>query len=462
MALRSELSVAQLRAEFERGQGLVLTDKGWLPPRSVLAGPPIFGSLAAFAPAVAGTDRLWQVLNLREPTPEDCVKVRPKHRLANVNILVARMRPSYWKPMRALAAHYSNENTLKPDKRRLARLPLWTSKGWMRERPVFAMGDSVLAKGLRDQIPLWEPGGDLEQFRSLIDPLRIKEIQAGDAEVIKPAQADEDADTTDLFRSALGLLREDLARNEPQLAASVKIPWETLETFGVSVHPSLSLRVCVRYKGKDEEYISDVDAKVDITQGEVFVKDPLTLPRVDIGGSALAEVFDGNPRRLAQAWRAACDKAEDGLKAQRVVLAQQRAEQIKAQNEKDLERRTTEFREWTSGKQRSSGGPASTASTLGVNGQVGKSGPKATELGAPRTLVDPNSLKIADRLGRIAEETNTAHFKKSRGAELQEPKRASTTPRNRKPIPGYSSLDRENVGMELVRRVLSSDEKEDP
>ena len=459
MPLRSELSVAQLRAEFERGQGLVLTDKGWLPPRSVLAGPPIFGSLAAFAPAVAGTDRLWQVLNLREPTPEDCIKVvqsiarkREYPGSSDETILL--------ETMRALAAHYSNENTLKPDKRRLARLPLWTSKGWMRERPVFAMGDSVLAKGLKDQIPLWEPGGDLEQFRSLIDPLRIKEIQAGDAEVIKPAQADEDADTTDLFRSALGLLREDLSRNELQLAASVKIPWDTLETFGVSVHPSLSLRVCVRYKGKDEEYISDVDAKVDITQGEVFVKDPLTLPRVDIGGSALAEVFDGNPRRLAHAWRAACDKAEDGLKAQRVVLAQQRAEQIKAQNEKDLERRTTEFREWTSGKQRSSGGPASTASTLGVNGQVGKSGPKATELGAPRTLVDPNSLKIADRLGRIAEETNTAHSKKSRGAELQEPKRASTTPRNRKPIPGYSSLDRENVGMELVRRVLSSDEKE--
>ena len=455
MPLRSELSVTQLRAEFERGQGLVLTDKGWLPPRSVLAGPPIFGDLAAFAPAVAGTDRLWQVVNLREPTPEDCL---------NVLQSIARKREYpdssdetiLLETMRALAAHYSNENTLKPDKRRLARLALWTSKGWMRERPVFATSDSVLAMGLRKQIPLWEPGGDLEQFRSLIDSLRIREIQAGDAEVIEPAQAVEDGDATDLFRSALGLLREDLARNEPQLAKSLKLPWDALETFGVSVHPSLTLRVRVHYNGKDEEFISEVDAKVDITHGEVFVRDPLTIPRVDTGGMALAEVFEGNPRRLAQAWRAACDRAEDGLKAQRVVLAQQRAEQIKAQNEKDLERRTAEFQEWTSGKQRPSGGSATLASTPTVNGQVGKSGPKATELGAPRTLVDPNSLKIADRLGRIVEETNTAHSKKSRGAELQKPKRVSTTPRNRRPIPGYSSLDRENVGMELARRVLSS------
>ena len=459
MPLRSELSVIQLRAEFERGQGLVLTDKGWLPPRSVLAGPPIFGDLAAFAPAVAGTDRLWQVVNLREPTPEDCL---------NVLQSIARKREYpdssdetiLLETMRALAAHYSNENTLKPDKRRLARLALWTSKGWMRERPVFATSDSVLAMGLREQIPLWEPGGDLEQFRSLIDPLRIREIQAGDAEVINPAQAAGDGDTTDLFRSALGLLREDLARNEPQLAKGLKISWDTLENFGVSVHPSLSLRVRVRYKGKDEEYISEVDAKVDITRGEVFVKDPLTIPRVDIGGMALAEVFEGNPRRLAQAWRAACDKAEDGLKAQRVVLAQQRAEQIKAQNERDLERRTIELRTRTSEKQHPSGRPGTSASIPGVNGQVGKSDPKAKDLGAPRTLVDPNSLRIADRQGRIAEGTKTTPPQSGRSKGIAEPKQASTTPRNRMPIPGYSSLDRENVGMELVRRILSSDDNE--
>ena len=459
MPLRSELSVTQLRAEFERGQGLVLTDMGWLPPRSVLAGPPIFGTLAAFAPAVAGTDRLWQVVNLREPSLEDCLEVvksiarrREDPDSSDETILL--------ETMRALAAHYSNENTLKPDKRRLARLALWTSKGWIRGRPVFATSDSVLAMGLREQIPLWEPGGDLEQFRSLIDPLRIREIQAGDAEVINPAQAAEDGDATDLFRSALGLLREDLARNDPRLAKSLKLPWDTLEQFGVSVHPSLSLRVRVRYNGKDEEYISEVDAKVDITQGEVFVRAPLTLPRVDIGGRALAEVFEGNPRRLAQAWRAACDKAEDGLKAQRVVLAQQRAEQIKAQNEKDLERRTIELRLRTSEKQRPSGGPATTASTPGVNGQIGKSGPKATELGAARTLVDPNSLRIADRQGHIVEGAKTTRPQSGRSKGLAEPKQASTTPRNRRPIPGYSSLDRENVGMELVRRILSSSDGE--
>ena len=169
----------------------------------------------AFAPQVEGAEPLWNALNLRGPSPEDCLKVI--HRIArkrdgpesgDETILL--------ETLRALALHHQNGYSVKP--LRLSRLALWTSKGWVRDRPVFATDDPVLAKGLREQLPLWEPGGEVEQFQSLLVPLRVKRILPADAEVVDPTLADLDTEATELFQNALRLLEEDLARNDPQLA----------------------------------------------------------------------------------------------------------------------------------------------------------------------------------------------------------------------------------------------------
>ena len=85
--------------------------------------------------------------------------------------------------MRALESHAETGVTTQT-RDKLRRLPLWTSKGWLRDRPVYATDDPVLATGLRDQLPLWEPGGELQQFRSLLNPLRVEEIRATSTEVI--------------------------------------------------------------------------------------------------------------------------------------------------------------------------------------------------------------------------------------------------------------------------------------
>ena len=71
------------------------------------------------------------------------------------------------------------------ERRRLAGLALWTCQGWTRKRPVYATDDPILGQGLREHLPLWEPGGDLEQFRPLLSTLRIQEIQASNAEVTR-------------------------------------------------------------------------------------------------------------------------------------------------------------------------------------------------------------------------------------------------------------------------------------
>ena len=75
---RSDLNTVQLRGLFQQGRGLILTNLGWFPPRSVLAGPRIFRDFMAFAPQVEGAEPLWNALNLREPSPENCLRVTQK------------------------------------------------------------------------------------------------------------------------------------------------------------------------------------------------------------------------------------------------------------------------------------------------------------------------------------------------------------------------------------------------
>ena len=287
--------------------------------------------------------------------------------------------------------------------RRLARLPLWTSKSWVSDRPVYATDDPVLAAGLRDRLPFWEPGAELEQFRPLLGPLRVTEIRTGDADVIEPALAYKDNAATALFRAALRLLREDLACNDPQLAASMAVPWDSLDGFDVSVHPSLTLRVHTVSDRTDEGNISEVAARVDASLGTVFVRDAAELRRVDVGGRALATLFKGDARRLAQAWRAACEQAEDGLEARRVELAPQREERERAQMESDIERRMTEFRGPIPSKRpmsrASTGRAVDTGLSPGAVGNERDHSETAAKLGAPRTLVDPQSVRLLESAG---------------------------------------------------------------
>ena len=72
-------------------------------------------------------------------------------------------------------------------------------------------------------------------------------------------------------------------------------------------------------------------------------------------------------------------------------------------------------------------------------------------------LVDPDSLRLVDPRGRIEGGKKSTHRRTGHSGGLADPRQRSTGPRNRTPIPGYSAMDRESVGMDLVRMMLSSD-----
>ena len=457
----SNVSQAQLRREFEAFPGLLYTNMGWQPSQSVFRGTPILGRYKPFAPALEATEQLWNVLSLPSPSWRDCIEVIRSIALKNDGpdpddeaILIEAFR---------LMAVQVPANISADERRKLSRLPLKTRRGWHRNRPVYATDDPILAEGLRNYLPLWEPGGDLQQFRPLLSVLRVQEIHASDAEVNRPHDAWEDTQSTDFFRSAVGQLQEDLARNEPDLAQNLKVEWDRLANVSVHILPSLSLGVNIEHKDGVETYQCGVTAKMDTGADVMFLRSKDDLARVDGGGRALATLFGGDPRRLAQVWRAVCDSVEDGREAKPLVLASERAEQEQKQNELDIEKRTESFRERIARQQR-----GATTSTPRPNGTVTPSGTvpnrnngnSVTTPAPPRMLVNPHSLELLNPEGQMERGSNPPGRRTPQPKQLVNPTPKSRTPQNNVPPRGYTEKEKESVGFEIVKKLLNSDDSE--
>ena len=457
---RTDLNQDWIRREFQQGSGLVFSNLGWLPPQNVLSGPPIFGRYKAFAPAIADTEHLWATLRLRQPSFEDCLDVL-RTIARKRGPLVSSDEAVMLETMRALASHI---NTIgNPQARsKLRNLPLWTSQGWMRDRPVYATDDPVLAAGLKDRLPLWQPGGELQQFRPLLDALRVEEVGTK-VEVIEPELATEDEGLTDHYRSALQQLQDDLSRNDPQLATGVRMPWDLLGGFSVHVHPSLSVGVAARREGAGVVYKCIVAATVDRDRGIFYIQNPAELSRVYSGGRAIAALFDRDPRRVAQAWRAACDQADSGRAARVIELAEQRTHREQEETEQGIEERTAKLRDAIATKHRDLDHPqtrtGTASSTLGHANERANTGSALTPV-SHRVLVDPDSLMLIDTKGKLEKQQPAPHSKMTSGGRLAEPRPVTDGPQGKVTIRLYTDLDRETVGLNLLRKVLVSDRDE--
>ncbi|WP_419913071.1 sacsin N-terminal ATP-binding-like domain-containing protein [Candidatus Poriferisodalis sp.] len=453
-----DLTDDQLRNSFAR-HGLVLTNHGWQSPRNVLSGADIFKDHRAFAPEPEGCASLWKALRIRAPSPADCLEVLRQIASRRENPPDAIEEAIMLEALRYLAGtHAKVDNALR---KKLKKLALWTSKDWARDRPVYATDDPAIATGLGDQLPIWRPGGELKQFRSLLGHLGVTEIQVSNATVIDPGDAWYDASATDLYQRALALMREDLQRNDPRLAKSLAALWGDLVACRVKVHPRLALSIPV---APNRTYECEVDAKVDNGHLAMFVSDPEVLARVHGGGRALAALFEGHERLISLSWRAACDLAEEGTRARELELASERAEQAEATLDSDP--RLVQLRNRTARQQDSSrsasGRRAGDHQPVAGVAEGGDHQDQSSPEAVLRTLVEPQSLTIVDRRGRTdSGSPNTATGsgdRASTGASLREPSVGVPGPRDRTPLRGYSELEKESVGLELLRMLLDSDE----
>ena len=456
-AARADLREIDLRKEFRDGNGLILTNLGWRVPEGVLAGPSVFGQYKAFAPPIPGTEPLWNTLRIKTPSLSDCIQVlrQISRRRRSVGVDDEAIQIQTFRLLEELFRSSAGPK----DRRKLAKLRLWTSQGWKDDRPVFATDDETLADGLADRLPIWQPGGELDQFRSLMKPLRVEEIRSSSAEVVAPDRAQDDLDATELFRATVRQLQEDLVRNEPQLVQALGIGWDALFEFRIQEHPDLMVSVQVPDSGVDGALNCDVPVRVDPDRQIVFVRDVQQgLPRADLGGRAIATLFDGDRRRVAQAWRSAWDLAESGRTATPLELAQQKDKRRQDEIEADIDKELAALQERTGGNGRSSG-KAGRRRQSRPGEWASSGGTRTNEASAaePRVLVDPGSLKVIDPNGRVVGSSTRRGPQRRGGGSLVEPRETSRAPRNRVQTRSYSDLDRENVGLELARMVLSSE-----
>jgi hypothetical protein len=455
-AVHGDLSNHELRAAFSDGEGLILAEGGWLRPGDVLDGPPIFGNFRVFLPQVPGAEPLWKLLEVRQPSLDDCLKVfsELRRRGDDLSIQDQGVMLESLRLMRDLLA--ASGEIPQNQRKRLKSLPLWTTRGWTNQRPVYAIDDPSLKAGLGDRVAVWDPGGDYSQFGNISRHLQITPLLPDAASVLAPEEATEDEESTELFLKAISLLEDDLTRNDPELAASLEIGWDRLRLFQVCINPDL--RVVVDGIAGEPHLEVQVAAKADLTCDRLFIRDFAQIHRIEGAGRALAGLFKtSNRRSVARDWLVACSGAEEGLKAERMVPAAQRAREEAEQTSGKMEEALQDLASDIEGSPSVGLGGSPHKSNRQRREPVGSQLQVANESSVRRVLVDPQTLTRRVTIGSAAEYVRQKKPESpSRGvSSLVAPNPEAAPLRSTAQATSFTALEKETVGLEIARKVLA-------
>ncbi|MEU3501558.1 hypothetical protein ABZ726_12550 [Streptomyces hundungensis] len=303
----------QVRSEFLY-QDLVLTDQGWMRSGQCFQGPAILRGFRPFALTGADVAPLWQVLGIPEPGLDDLIDVLK-------DISGAGTAPDAereWVMLEALRRLRdmisSDRAPLSPGlQSRLRNLPLWTTAGWVkgRGRMAFAVADSRVERLLTDRLPLWRPGGNVQQFAALFGWLHVTPLDVAGAQVTYESRDVDDAGSSALdqpfdtsltedFRRGVAALQDLLVRDEPEMAESFT-GWAWLTGLDVRLLPGLRIRL---EPGDVYEPIElPVDAQIDRGRNTLFLNSPTALTTKAGAGAAIAVHFAAERSRVGHSWR---------------------------------------------------------------------------------------------------------------------------------------------------------------
>jgi hypothetical protein len=314
-----DLSVAELRTSFAASQhrrGLLLAGEQWLGPKEVFSGLPIFGSHRPFVPHSPSLRPLWQLLGVHEPEAADCLSVLRELAAAplgrnDVGVVL--------EATRALAGMLGHST---PQLRsQLGRMPLWTDRGWMKSRPIYAIEDSKLALDIAAQVPLWTHGfTSFSGLEDLIDALNVTVVRREDLAV--SALTARDRVTGDRLRaqfsSAVEHLRDELARGDPALHGSIGVPWSALVHAELFIDQDLAL-TCTLAPGVSISV--EADAHVARDPLALIVRSASLMASAEATGAAIASLFSGDRQKVSWAWASMWQRAEEGRASAGVVLS---------------------------------------------------------------------------------------------------------------------------------------------
>jgi hypothetical protein len=296
-----DLSAAELRRAFDTGN-LLLAGGHWMAPKNAFRGRPIFGQRRFFVPEHRSMAPLWQLLHIRHPEASDCLKVWEE--IADSGADPSREDQAIMVDvLRHLADRAASFTTV--IKRRLARLPLWTSRGWQRQRPIYAVHDRHLEESLGKQSTLWRASCATQSLGEMPRLLSI-DVLTDEQFNIAPESRLERADgmTKMIFRRAVAHLKSEFAQKNHHVWNSMD--WDGLA--GAELVKAESLLVNAVVGGRKVS----VGRKIHIESGRLYFMDSDDLGSPDTGGRIAASFFSGElPEMLDYAWSYAWRAAEE-------------------------------------------------------------------------------------------------------------------------------------------------------
>lgn len=481
----------QIRNEF-RYEDLVLTDQRWAESGRCFQGPAILRGFRPFALTGSDIDPLWQVLGIPEPGLDDLIDVL-REISGTGAIPDAEQERVMLEALRRLRdVIRSDEKPMSPGlQSRLRSLPLWTTAGWVKGkgRAVFAVADSGVERVLTSRLPLWKPGGNVQQFTALFGALHITPLDVAGAQVTyEPGGTDTagdallnqsaDARLTEEFRRGVAALQDLLVRDEPETADAFT-GWTWLAGLEVRLLPGLMIRLDPGDAHAPIEL--PVEAQIDRGRNTLFLRSNAALTTKAGAGTAIAAHFAEERSRVGHSWRDVWEEhlvgAEPGItltsSGQQDLAERQRLAE-------ELHRRTqrTSVPPLPNGKQsaqRGAGtGPAAVIPAP-RNGSVAGPSPANPGSGsvpgpqqppAARPLVDASTFDAppgsitrtstpcapAGLPGGTAGPANPSPGR--HGTPLPRPRPGGASPRSHASPLGYADHDKEELVIQALRRIL--------
>lgn len=295
-------------------EDLVLTDRGWSRSGECFRGPAILRGFRPFTLTGADVDPLWQALGIPVPGLDDLIDVLKEMSTTGAAPDTERERIML-EALRRLRDMISTDDKPMPPglQSRLRNLPLWTTAGWVKGtgRPVFAVADARVERALTGRLPLWKPGGNVQQFTALFGRLRVTPLDVAGAQVtyetgdVNAAEGElldqpVDASLTEGFRRGVAALQDLLVRDEPETAEAFT-GWTWLAGLEVRLLPGLRIRID---PGAAHEPISlPVDAQIDRGRNTLFLDSHAALTTKSGAGAAIAAHFAEARSRVGHTWR---------------------------------------------------------------------------------------------------------------------------------------------------------------
>jgi hypothetical protein len=318
-----DITLNALKQRFSAGAGLIwaLDRHGrgdWRRPGQLLSGKDIFHDPGRFVPGGPGCAALWGALGITRPGLDDCIDVLRSLAAESYSVSAEAILIDVYRHIEPLLP-----KATRAQRDRLRSLPLGTTAGWARGRPIHHVED----RELRDQLALarpdlrfWSPPCDMHALPNVVASLGLTATSPKLVVAENAAARAQGDGVAPRFQACVDHLSNELARHDPAARDRIGMAWATLRDIPLAVHPGpFQVRVL-------DERISSLPIQVEMQA--VLQRDPPLLTIAENAfqqrnrcGRVIASLFAPEARHRIEAEWVASWVASGEIPVERMTLA---------------------------------------------------------------------------------------------------------------------------------------------